>query len=231
MLERYHTRFLRAGAALDEAGTGAARRDRRAARQPRHPVRPERARRRAVLHADSGRGRSRRPAGLRCARQHARPPRSAVSRANTRSPCRARSVEPFLQFSSRRDLREKAFRAWIARGENGGPTDNRALIAEMVACAPSGPSCSAMRPSPITGSTIPWRRRRRRRATCWTRSGAAPARRRPATATPCRRWLPRRAATSRSRRLGLALLRREAAQGAASISTRPRSSRISSSTT
>ncbi len=42
------------------------------------------------------------------------------------------SVEPFLQFSARRDLREKVFRAWIARGENGGQTDNRANIAEMV---------------------------------------------------------------------------------------------------
>src|SRR5262249_7614566 len=39
----------------------------------------------------------------------------------------------FLQFSSRRDLREKAFQAWIRRGENGGATDNRALIAETVA--------------------------------------------------------------------------------------------------
>ncbi len=42
------------------------------------------------------------------------------------------SIEPFLQFSARRDLREKAFRAWTARGENGGPTDNRAIAAEMV---------------------------------------------------------------------------------------------------
>ncbi len=42
-------------------------------------------------------------------------------------------VEPFLTFSSRRDLREKAFRAWISRGEMGGETDNCALIAEMVA--------------------------------------------------------------------------------------------------
>jgi peptidyl-dipeptidase Dcp len=42
------------------------------------------------------------------------------------------SVETFLQFSSRRDLREKAFQAWISRGENGGATDNRGLIAEMV---------------------------------------------------------------------------------------------------
>jgi peptidyl-dipeptidase Dcp len=43
------------------------------------------------------------------------------------------SVEPFLQFSARRDLRERVFRAWIARGDGGGPTDNKAIIAEMVA--------------------------------------------------------------------------------------------------
>ena len=40
------------------------------------------------------------------------------------------SVEPFLQFSERRDLREKIFRAWIARGDGGGATDNKAIIAE-----------------------------------------------------------------------------------------------------
>jgi peptidyl-dipeptidase Dcp len=43
------------------------------------------------------------------------------------------SVETFLTFSSRRDLREEAFNAWIRRGETGGPTDNRKLIAEMIA--------------------------------------------------------------------------------------------------
>ena len=43
------------------------------------------------------------------------------------------SIEPFLQFSARRELREKAFRAWIARGDNGGPTDNNAIIAELTA--------------------------------------------------------------------------------------------------
>ncbi len=42
------------------------------------------------------------------------------------------SIEPFLQFSTRRDLREKAFRAWGQRGEKGGKTDNRAIAAEMV---------------------------------------------------------------------------------------------------
>jgi peptidyl-dipeptidase Dcp len=43
------------------------------------------------------------------------------------------SVEPFLQFSARRDLREKAFRAWIARGDTGGKTDNKQVIAETIA--------------------------------------------------------------------------------------------------
>jgi peptidyl-dipeptidase Dcp len=43
------------------------------------------------------------------------------------------SVEPFLQFSSRRDLRERIFRAWIARGDGGGASDNKAIIAEMMA--------------------------------------------------------------------------------------------------
>ena len=42
-------------------------------------------------------------------------------------------IEPFLSFSPRRDLRETAFRAWIARGEGGGATDNRAIITETLA--------------------------------------------------------------------------------------------------
>ncbi|NKX36328.1 M3 family metallopeptidase [Rhodobacteraceae bacterium R_SAG4] len=41
-------------------------------------------------------------------------------------------VTPFLQFSPRRDLREKAFRAWAARGANGGDHDNRAIAAEIL---------------------------------------------------------------------------------------------------
>ncbi len=42
------------------------------------------------------------------------------------------SIEPFLQFSSNRALREEAFKAWSARGENGGDTDNRAIVAETI---------------------------------------------------------------------------------------------------
>ena len=42
-------------------------------------------------------------------------------------------IVPFLQFSPRRDLREKAFAAWGARGANGGAHDNRAIAAEILA--------------------------------------------------------------------------------------------------
>ena len=39
-------------------------------------------------------------------------------------------IVPFLQFSTQRDLRRKAFEAWASRGANGGETDNRAIAAE-----------------------------------------------------------------------------------------------------
>lgn len=43
----------------------------------------------------------------------------------------SRSItEPFLSLSPRRDLRETLFNAFISRGENGGETDNTAIIAE-----------------------------------------------------------------------------------------------------
>ncbi len=42
-------------------------------------------------------------------------------------------IVPFLQYSPRRDLRERAYRAWAARGANGGETDNRAIAAETLA--------------------------------------------------------------------------------------------------
>ncbi len=42
------------------------------------------------------------------------------------------SIGPFLQFSTRRDLREQAFKAWIARGASGGATDNRGIIKELL---------------------------------------------------------------------------------------------------
>ena len=42
-------------------------------------------------------------------------------------------VVPFMQFSPQRDLRKTAYKAWAARGANGGATDNRDLAREMLA--------------------------------------------------------------------------------------------------
>jgi len=42
-------------------------------------------------------------------------------------------ITPFLQFSARRDLRQRAFQAWAARGANGGEADNRAVAEEILA--------------------------------------------------------------------------------------------------
>jgi len=47
--------------------------------------------------------------------------------ANTRS-----SVEPFLTYADRRDLREKVWVMFVNRGDNGGSTDNNAIITEIL---------------------------------------------------------------------------------------------------
>ena len=46
---------------------------------------------------------------------------------NTRS-----SMEPFLVYSDRRDLREKGWKLWISRGDNGDAHDNKAVITEIL---------------------------------------------------------------------------------------------------
>jgi peptidyl-dipeptidase Dcp len=46
---------------------------------------------------------------------------------NTRS-----SIDPFLTYSDRRDLREKAWRMFVNRGDNGGEHDNNAIITEVL---------------------------------------------------------------------------------------------------
>ncbi len=43
------------------------------------------------------------------------------------------SMEPFLKSSSRRDLREKAWKAFVARGDNGNTNDNNDTIVEILA--------------------------------------------------------------------------------------------------
>lgn len=47
--------------------------------------------------------------------------------SNTRS-----SVDPFLTYSERRDLREKVWKMFVNRGDGGGATDNNATITEIL---------------------------------------------------------------------------------------------------
>jgi peptidyl-dipeptidase Dcp len=132
VLERYHTRFVRAGAALEKPAQ-----DRLAAINERlaslgtqfgqNVLADEKSFVMLLEEADlAGLPDFARAAASAAAEERGQPGKYAITLARS-------SVETFLQFSSRRDLRERAFQAWIKRGENGGATDNRALIAEMVA--------------------------------------------------------------------------------------------------
>ena len=42
-------------------------------------------------------------------------------------------IVPFLQFSPKRELRQRAYEAWVARGANGNAADNRGIAAETLA--------------------------------------------------------------------------------------------------
>ncbi len=66
-----------------------------------------------------------RAAAARTAAERGAPGKFAVTLARS-------SAETFLQSSARRDLREAVFRAWTTRGEKGGETDNRAIIADIL---------------------------------------------------------------------------------------------------
>src|SRR5262245_32440439 len=132
VLERYHTRFVRAGAAVEKPAQ-----DRLAAINERlaslgtqfgqNVLADEKSFVMLLEEADlAGLPDFARAAASAAAEERGQPGKYAITLARS-------SVETFLQFSSRRDLREKAFQAWIKRGENDGATDNRALVAEMVA--------------------------------------------------------------------------------------------------
>ena len=132
VLDRYHTRFVRAGGALDKP-----EQDRLAAINERlaslgtqfgqNVLADEKAYALLLEEGDlAGLPDFARAAAKAAAEERGQPGKYAITLARS-------SCESFLQFSARRDLREKIFQAWIKRGENGGATDNRALIAEMVA--------------------------------------------------------------------------------------------------
>lgn len=132
VLDRYHTRFVRAGAALDKKAQ-----DRLATINERlaslgtqfgQNVLADEKSFALMLDEDDVAGLPdfARAAARVAAAERGAPDKYAITLARS-------SCESFLQFASRRDLREKVFQAWIKRGENGGATDNLAIIAETVA--------------------------------------------------------------------------------------------------
>jgi peptidyl-dipeptidase Dcp len=132
VLERYHTRFVRAGAGIEQpAQDRLAKINERLASlgtQFSQNVLADEKSFTMVLEENDLAGLPDfvRAAARAAAEERGQPGKYVITLARS-------SVETFLQFSSRRDLREKAFQAWIRRGENGDATDNRVLIAEMVA--------------------------------------------------------------------------------------------------
>ena len=132
VLERYHIRFARSGAGLDQTA-----KDRLATINERlatlgtqfgqNVLADEKSWALILEESDlAGLPDFAKSAAKAAAESRGKPGKYAITLARS-------SIESFLQFSARRDLREKAFAAWTSRGENGGASDNRALIAEMVA--------------------------------------------------------------------------------------------------
>jgi peptidyl-dipeptidase Dcp len=131
VLYRYHTRFVRAGGALDNSAQ-----DRLAAINERlaslgtqfgqNVLADEKSYALVLDESDlDGLPDFARAAARAAAEERGQRGKYAITLVRS-------SCEPFLQFSKRRDLREKVFQAWIRRGENGGITDNRTIIKEMV---------------------------------------------------------------------------------------------------
>ena len=132
VLDRYHTRFARAGAALDKPAQ-----DRLAAINERlatlgtqfgqNVLADEKTYALVLVEADlDGLPDFARAAAKAAAEERGEAGKYAITLARS-------SCESFLHFSARRDLREKVFQAWIKRGENAGASDNRPIIAELVA--------------------------------------------------------------------------------------------------
>jgi peptidyl-dipeptidase Dcp len=131
VLERYHRAFVRAGAPL-RAGArrrlaAIAQRLAELATKFNQNVLADEQAFLLVLDAEdlAGLPDALRTAAAEAANARGLPGKYAISLSRS-------SIEPFLQFSARRDLREKAFRAWISRGAKGGKTDNRKLVAEIL---------------------------------------------------------------------------------------------------
>ncbi len=132
LLERTYTRFHRAGAGLDDAAkTRMAAINERLAQLgttfSHHLLGDEQAWSLELGEADrDGLPESFIAAAQAAAAERGQPGKAVVTLSRS-------SVEPFLKESSRRDLREKVFKAFAARGDNGNDNDNNVTIVDILA--------------------------------------------------------------------------------------------------
>jgi peptidyl-dipeptidase Dcp len=132
LLEKYYRRFVRAGALLDEAGK--ARMTEIGARLAelhtafsQNVLAAEKSFQLVLKSEEDLKGLPEfvRQAAAQAARDRGLPGEYVITLSRA-------SIEPFLEFSERRDLRKKAYEAYVARGEEAA-SDNRPLIQEILA--------------------------------------------------------------------------------------------------
>ena len=133
LLERVHLDFVLAGARLDEAAKRrfAAISERLAELQTTFSQNVLHDESSWALWLDGERDLAGLPAFVRAAareaaQQRGRPEGWAITLSRS-------LVAPFLTYSDRRDLRERAFKAWTQRGEHDGEHDNRPVAREILA--------------------------------------------------------------------------------------------------
>jgi peptidyl-dipeptidase Dcp len=133
VLERTYKNFVRAGASLDSAGqkrlTQIIERLAVLSTLFSQNVLADVAEYKLVLESEddlAGLPDSLRASAARTADEKGHPGKHIITLARS-------DYETFMQFSTRRDLREVLFRAWTMRGESGGKTDNRAIMSEIIA--------------------------------------------------------------------------------------------------
>ena len=132
LLERHHLRFVRAGAQLapQQKARMAAINERLATLHTlfgQNVLHDEREWQLALEPADlDGLPGFIRGAAAQAAEERGQSGRYVITLARS-------SIEPFLTFSARRDLRRTAHQAWTARGTHPGEADNAPLISEIMA--------------------------------------------------------------------------------------------------
>lgn len=131
LIERMHAQFVRVGAALDgDAKARLAAINERLAVLFTEFDRRVMAEEATVVVVNDAADLDGLPDGMKrafAAEAEARGHAGAWAIANTRS-----SVDPLLTLAANRDLRERVWRAFKSRGANGGETDTRALIKEIL---------------------------------------------------------------------------------------------------